>query len=118
MAEPVILPPITPPPRWWTLPSFGYCTLIIFTIALIASIYIQGDIRTMMFQATISITTGAVLYWFQSSAGSAKKEDTSAATTANTINALANSTPSAPSGDDATLADARATIAAHPVPAP
>lgn len=51
--------------------------LIIFGGALTASCFMDNDtLRTTMFTASVTITTAAVGYYFGSSAGSQKKDDT------------------------------------------
>lgn len=62
---------------WWVLPSLAAFILTIFAGALAASCFIDNEtLRTTMFTAIVTITTGATGYYFGSSAGSAKKDDT------------------------------------------
>ena|ERR1700722_9295820 len=112
MVDPAPTPvsPVTPPLPWYVMPALAFCVLIIFAVALLASIKIEGDIRTMMFQAAISLTTMALGYYFGSSAGSAKKDDMAANNAAIQAN---NPTVIVAQPAPGSL---RATVAANPVP--
>ena len=75
---------------WWILPSLALLILLIFAGALVASCFVgDSTLRTTMFTAAVTLATGAVGYYFGSSAGSQKKDDQIARSTA----ALAVSTP-------------------------
>ena len=73
--------PIVPPLPWWILPSIAALVLVIFAGALAASCFLDDNtLRTQMFTGAYGLATGAVGYYFGSSAGSAKKDDTIQAT--------------------------------------
>ncbi len=79
----------TPMP-WWVLPGLAALVLMVFAGALAASCFVgDGTLRTTMFTAAVTLATGACGYYFGSSAGSQKKDETIAAANA----ALAQSTP-------------------------
>jgi hypothetical protein len=75
---------------WWILPSLAIVLLLIFAGALVASCFLDDKtLRTQMFTGALTLATGAAGYFFGSSAGSQKKDDQIARSTA----ALAVSTP-------------------------
>ena len=75
---------------WWVLPGLATLLLLIFAGALVASCYLDDKtLRTQMFTGALTLATGAAGYFFGSSAGSQKKDDQIARSTA----ALAVSTP-------------------------
>lgn len=62
---------------WWVVPALAGGILTIFAGALVASCFV-GDttLRTTMFTGALSLATGAAGFYFGSSAGSQKKDDT------------------------------------------
>ena len=96
-----VLPPISPPLKWWVQPFLAFALLFGF-LGVTGLIVWRSDDKyeQMVIVALISLITGALGYYFGSSSSSAKKDDVNAAQSA----ALATSTPasaSGPSGDDA-----------------
>ncbi len=76
---------------YWILPGLAALVLLIFAGALAASCFFaDGTLRTQMFTTAGAAMMLALGYYFGSSAGSAKKDETIAA---NTVNA-----PQAPPG--------------------
>jgi hypothetical protein len=75
---------------WWVLPSLALGVLMIFAGALVASCFV-GDttLRTTMFTAAVTLATTAVGFYFGSSNGSQRKDETIATQGA----MLATSTP-------------------------
>ena len=62
---------------WWVLPGLSVMALSIFAGALVAVCFMNNDtLRTAMFTATITIASTAVNYFFGSSSGSVKKDET------------------------------------------
>jgi len=79
-----------PPLAARVMPVIALVVLAIFAAALAASCFLGNDtLRTQMFTGALTLATGVAGYYFGSSAGSAKKDDTIAASSA----ALATSTP-------------------------
>lgn len=82
----------TPMP-WWVLPGLAGVILVIFAGALVASCFVgDGTLRTAMFTAAVTLATTAGGFYFGSSNGSQRKDDTIAAANV----ALAQSTPVTP----------------------
>jgi hypothetical protein len=62
---------------WWTLPGLGVLVILMFMSVLLAAAYMHND--ALLTQMTPYLTAGFVMtlgYFFGSSAGSAKKDDT------------------------------------------
>ena len=103
---PVVVPPSPPYAQavierapWWMLPTLGTFVLLIFAGALTASCFMDNDtLRTQMFAIAGAGFTTALGFFFGSSAGSQKKDDTNATLTA----ALAVSGPPAGAKVDGT----------------
>jgi hypothetical protein len=75
---------------WWVLPALACMAQVIFAGALAASCFLgDNTLRTQMFTGALTLATAAAQYFFGSSAGSQKKDDTIAA---NSV-ALASSAP-------------------------
>ena len=89
------MPPDTTAPRapWWMLPGLAALLLAIFAGALAASCFLGNDtLRTQMFTGALTLATGAAGFFFGSSNGSQKKDDTNAVA----MTALANGMPVVP----------------------
>jgi len=112
---PALAVPVTPLP-WWVVPVIALVVLIIYaTVVLIFSMWGNDTQKTTALQSVLILGASISAFYFGSSAGSDKKDNTIAANTA----ALATSSPAIVStADEAALKDAAAVIAAHPVPAP
>ena len=88
------------PLPWWVKPGLTVLVLMIFAGALAAIIKIGNDTQlTTMVQAIIGLVMLATGYFFGSSAGSDKQDDTLAGATA----ALATSAPVAHSAEATAL---------------
>lgn len=78
------LPPAERPPLmpWWVLPSLAGAVLAIFAGSTVG-VFLIGDANLLiaMAQAIINLTMMALGYYFGSSAGSQKKDETIAAQT-------------------------------------
>lgn len=71
-------PPTAQP--WWVLPGLAAGVLLIFAGALIASCFVaNATLQVQMFTAATALSGTAVGYFFQSSAGSARKTEIAAA---------------------------------------
>jgi hypothetical protein len=91
------------PPAAWVMPVIAVSVLGIFAGALAASCFLGNDtLRTQMFTGALTLAAGVASYFFGSSAGSAKKDDTIAASSA----ALAISSPVIPAAADPVSAPA------------
>lgn len=67
---------------YWVLPGLATLVLVIFAGATAASCFFaDGTLRTQMFTGSLSAMMTALGYYFGSSAGSQKKDDTIAANT-------------------------------------
>ena len=61
---------------WWARYVLAGAALAVFAGATVASAFLGNDtLRTTMFTATIALASGAVGYFYQSSIGSAKKDE-------------------------------------------
>lgn len=68
---------------WWVLPGLAVVAMTIFGGGLAASAFMaDGTLRTAMFTGALTLATGAMQYFFGSSAGSQRKDDTIAASSA------------------------------------
>lgn len=65
---------------WWVLPGLAALALLIYAGGMVASCFV-GDttLRTTMFAGAIPIATMGMQYFFGSSAGSQRKDETIAA---------------------------------------
>jgi ABC-type transport system involved in cytochrome c biogenesis permease subunit len=79
--------------------------LLIYAGVLVAVFFLPNDtLRTNLYGSVPIVVMAAVNYYFGSSAGSAKKDDMSAAKDTATIAALANSAPVSADASDAVKA--------------
>lgn len=77
-------------PPWWTLPALAVIAEAIFAGALVASCFLEDTtLRTTMFTGALTQATLAAQFYFGSSVGSQRKDETIAASNA----ALATSVP-------------------------
>lgn len=78
---------------WWILPGLGALVLMIFAGAVVASCFIGNEtLQTTMFTAAVTMAGGVVAFYWGSSQGSQKKDETIAQANA----ALAQSAPVQP----------------------
>lgn len=62
---------------WWVFPGLATLIMVVFAGAITASCFFEdGTLRTQMFTGALGLATMAASYYFGSSAGSAKKDDT------------------------------------------
>lgn len=62
---------------WWVLPSLAVIVLGIVAAALVASCFFEdGSIRNVLFGGVLAFGSQVISYYFGSSSGSAKKDDT------------------------------------------
>lgn len=102
MADPIPLPPPSPTMPWWVKPALAAYAFTIFAGLAVASCFLGNDtLKTTMFTAAVALLGAAYQYFFGSSSGSEKKDDTNASLGA----ALATSAPvSIPEPSDAAKA--------------
>jgi hypothetical protein len=89
------IPPLpTPPLPWWALPGLAFAVLLSLDGVTFAAFY-TGDntLKPVLATGMMTLAGVAVGYFFQSSAGSAKKDDVSAADSAAKSAVLAVSVP-------------------------